>query len=258
MSTMRDRFPRIFFGGRSTVTVNDRVAVKRLSARQDTGQVLYREAFALSRCRHIALPCLLSWSERTSTLQMTGFDGPNLEEYIRDHGPLPKRIVAQILSSIASALRHLHAAGLFHLDVKPRNLVVESRAGVVSPRLVDLGSCGGPALPLPFPTEQTKLRRLGGGAFRHCCPDQLFQRVDALGEHWDAFALGATAFFALFGRWPAQNDTSRVAKVERDYRLINRFPASETVTEIIRSLLDADAVIAARALRYLGRDQLKT
>lgn len=255
-STTQGSFHRVAFGGRSIVLVGGGVAVKQVATRRGTNFVLRREASALARCRTSALPRLLGWSETSSTIRMTGFEGPNLEEYVSVQGPLPKRTVASILSTIGSALRHLHATGLFHLDVKPRNVVIERHGGAVCARLVDLGSCAGPALPLPELNEETRLRRLGGGAFRHCCPDQLFQRFEALGEHWDAFGLGATAFYALSGRWPADNDTVRAATVARHYRLLNRYPAYEPLTETIRSLLDADPATAARILQKLGTANL--
>ena len=48
---------------------------------------------------------------------------------VRRLGPLPIARVAAIISSVASALDAAHAVGLVHRDVKPANMLVDSRPG---------------------------------------------------------------------------------------------------------------------------------
>lgn len=245
----------IIRGGRAVVEIRGTVAAKRLDPCPDVRFQLRREAIALAACHHSALPRLLSWREDPATLQMTGFSGINLETYIEQEGPLEPAMIRTMLRTVASALRHMHSLGLFHLDVKPRNIVLEPSGTDMVLRLIDLGSSAGPRLPLP-PIGEDRFRRLGGGRFLHCRFEQLVQDIEALGRHWDAFGLGASGFYARFGRWPFYNDDRNQVTAERYSHLINRFQAIDSELEAIRALLDPRPGTALRCLDQLARDSL--
>ena len=55
-------------------------------------------------------------------------DGKDLTNYLREHpGPIPLAMALPLLQEIASALDYAHAQGVVHRDVKPSNILLESR-----------------------------------------------------------------------------------------------------------------------------------
>lgn len=69
-------------------------------------------------------------------------DGPNLEEFVRGHGPLPIGLACELIRQAAAGLQHAFEMGMLHRDVKPANLLVQPAAkknaiGVV--KILDFG-----------------------------------------------------------------------------------------------------------------------
>jgi Protein kinase domain len=54
--------------------------------------------------------------------------GGDLGRLLEREGPLSRERAVEIISPVASALDHAHAAGLVHRDVKPANILVDTRA----------------------------------------------------------------------------------------------------------------------------------
>lgn len=116
-------------------------------------------------------------------------DGPSLAavlEMLSKRGTsLAPELTARVVSDVLVALVDVHAAGLVHADVNPRNVVVD-RTGRA--RLVDFGSCGPPRL-----TE-------GGviGSLAYAAPELILtRRIDTACDLW---SVGVLAWECLHGR----------------------------------------------------------
>jgi serine/threonine protein kinase len=72
-------------------------------------------------------------------LAMRYIDGLDLEAMIAADGPLEPALAAGLIGQLASALDAAHARGLVHRDVKPANVLVESRDGEAHAYLTDFG-----------------------------------------------------------------------------------------------------------------------
>ena len=71
-------------------------------------------------------------------LAMELVDGDTLEEVVRS-GPLAPGHVAAILAQVVEALVAIHAAGLVHCDLSPRNVMVTARDGRLRVKVLDFG-----------------------------------------------------------------------------------------------------------------------
>ena len=112
-------------------------AVKVPRTRGGWTRWIYREAVALARVRHPALPAVLEVGESDDLpyLVMELVEGETLAERLR-RGPLDEAAAIDLGIELADALAAVHGAGLVHRDVKPRNILLGLGGRV---RLVDFG-----------------------------------------------------------------------------------------------------------------------
>jgi serine/threonine protein kinase len=102
-----------------------------------------REARAVSRVRHPNIVPLYDYGEADGCyyLVLEYIPGGSLKK--RLEGPLPPRIAAGLMETIARAVGHIHEHGLFHLDLKPSNILLDGEVDapwdVVTPRVSDFG-----------------------------------------------------------------------------------------------------------------------
>ncbi|MCC6509700.1 MAG: serine/threonine protein kinase, partial [Pirellulaceae bacterium] len=72
----------------------------------------------------------------THYIVMEYVDGADLQSMVKKKGPMPFADIADYISQAARGLQHAHDMGLIHRDVKPANLLVNSKGKV---KLLDLG-----------------------------------------------------------------------------------------------------------------------
>ena len=87
------------------------------------------EAQTMARFKHehiVRVHDLINRSGRPYCLVLDFVDGPNLTEYLQQHGALAPRDALEVGRQLASALEHAHAFRVWHRDVKPRNVLIAS------------------------------------------------------------------------------------------------------------------------------------
>jgi predicted ATPase len=129
-------------------------------------------------------------------IAMRHVSGGSVRDLLQREGPLPAARVAAIISPLASALDAAHAAGLVHRDVKPANMLVDTRPGRPDHvYLSDFGLAKGRS-------SSARLTRTGVnlGTVAYMAPEQIEGReVDG---RTDQYALACAAFELLAGVVP--------------------------------------------------------
>lgn len=63
-------------------------------------------------------------------------DGMNIEQYIRQNGPIPYETAIEMMKNILDALQHVHDIGIIHRDLKPSNIMIRQNGDIC---LLDFG-----------------------------------------------------------------------------------------------------------------------
>jgi serine/threonine protein kinase len=131
-------------------------------------------------------------------IAMRYVDGTDLGDYLRSlHSPLEPVTATGLIAEVADGLDAAHAIGLVHRDVKPPNILLDSR---LHPYLTDFG------LTKQVSSQSVNTKTgLWIGSVKYAAPEQIEGGpVDARS---DVYALGCVLFEALTRRLPHARDT---------------------------------------------------
>ena len=132
----------------------------------------------------------------TAYYVMDYVDGENLSERLRrTDRPMTESEVHLILPQILDALKAVHDAGMWHLDLKPANIMVDKTGNV---KLIDFGASKQFNAQKGGATTSTAVSYTNGYAPR----EQMEQNYDKFGPWTDIYALGATLYNLLTNKRP--------------------------------------------------------
>lgn len=117
--------------------------------------------------------------------------------------PLPTESCVHYAADVTRALRHLHAHGIVHLDLKPANVIV-SRAGVC--KLADFG-CSLKVEPV-VDRDASSRRMEIGGTYTHRAPELL--RGENVTPGADVYSFGVTLWQLLTREPPYEGERQHI------------------------------------------------
>jgi serine/threonine protein kinase len=141
----------------------------------------------------------LEFHEDRPCLVMEYVPGHNFEQCLLEEKPTPQQ-AAGWLAQLAGAVESAHRRGVIHLDIKPRNILLDEQ-----PRLIDFGVAR---------LEQIwDGKAASGQTTSYLAPEQTRQEIEKIGERSDIFGLGAVLYFLLTGHAPFEGKDETEALV---------------------------------------------
>ncbi len=179
----------------TTVSVSNRENVNQFEEQREKFK---KEARRLRRLHndHLVRVHDLFDENGTSYYVMDYVDGESLSERLKRTGePMSEAEVWKILPQILDALKTVHGQGIWHLDLKPGNIMID-RQGTA--KVIDFGASKQLNAQNGGATTSTAVNYTRGYAPR----EQEAQHYDKFGPWTDLYALGATVYNLVTGNKP--------------------------------------------------------
>ncbi|WP_430403485.1 protein kinase domain-containing protein [Fluviicola sp.] len=155
-------------------------------------------------------------------------NGITLRDYLEQFRSKEKaKKLFEVLEQLEPILEHIHESQIYHLDIKPGNIIVDSSKGVrVS--LIDFG--------LALNKQEAETRKtlfpLGFAA-----PELLLNHLELVDARTDYFALGVSCWTCLQGRMPLIDpNPSITTNLQLTYPLPNLDSKYKAFSEVLQKL----------------------
>lgn len=196
------------------------VALKILSSdltkTERARQLFEREVKAAARLNHPNIVTAFDANQVGDRffLVMEFVDGPNLNDMVKEHGPLPVSQACDYIRQAAIGLQYAHDLGMVHRDIKPSNLLVQKNkinpaTGSSIVKILDFGLArlntsedGSPGDDSIDVKAQTVM-----GTPDFLSPEQA-RNLHATDSRSDLYSLGCTFYFLLTGKPPFQGGST--------------------------------------------------
>jgi hypothetical protein len=127
---------------------------------------------------------------------MEYLDGVDLEDLVKEYGPMAPGRAVRVLRQVCAALTEAHGIGLIHRDIKPANILLCERGGFPDiAKVLDFG--------LVREISGSSDSRLTADNVLHGTPQYLapeaIRNSDSIDARSDLYALGAVGYFLLTG-----------------------------------------------------------
>ena len=176
-----------------------------------------REAQMMAGMDHPNVVRVLDVFEENETAYyvMENLAGGSLKAKVEAHGPLSEADAEKYIREVADALAYIHSLNTVHLDVKPANILLNSRGEAV---LIDFGiskhydSAG----------EQTSSTPVGISKGYAPLEQGRDGDVSQFGPSTDIYALGATLYYLVSGMVPPEASVAAEDGIPRPMGLSDR------------------------------------
>jgi serine/threonine protein kinase len=227
----------------------DRIVALKILAPQaiatDLAQQMFRqEARAAGQLNHPNIVMAFDANEVKGRhfLAMEFVDGPNLEQFVHQHGPVPIGLACEIIFQAANGLQHAHEKGVVHRDIKPANLLLqrEPAAKTIQVKILDFG------------LARLRRRRKNAvspslmGTPDYLSPEQAHD-VNEADVRSDLYSLGCTFYFLLTGQvpFPSGNIIHKLNRHDREQATpveILRPGVPTNIANVVRKLMAKNAI----------------
>ena len=228
----------------SSVTVSNN-ANSNLFAHQKRKFVKEAQRIAGLNNKHIVKVHDMFEENDTAYYVMDYIEGESLQDVItHHHGALAESSVRDYLNQILSALSAMHQHSIWHLDIKPANIMLDKNGNIV---LIDFGASKQIESDGTL-TVSTSLSLTQGFA----APEQLQGTIQNIGAWTDFYALGATLYVLLTRTMPptfadiasegsntfhfSQNVSTQMRQMVEWMMKLNKHERPQSVDEIQRRL----------------------
>ena len=162
----------------------------------------------------------------TAYYVMDYVDGENLSARLkRTNAPLAESEVRNYLNQILDGLEAIHNEGMFHLDIKPANIMVDSHDVV---KLIDFGASKQQST-VGGATMSTGISYTNG----YAPSEQMAQSYDKFGPWTDFYALGATVYKLLTNQDPPSVSDLSEDETEDKHLALPMPNVSEEMKELV-------------------------
>lgn len=158
-------------------------------------------------------------------------EGEPLSDVLKKNGPYTVSEAAPLFSAILKALGTAHAAGIVHLDLSPRNVLLDKHN---VPKVMDFGLS-------QFASLVPKSGKTATGTLRYMAPEHFLGTK--LGPWTDVFALGSTFFELITGHRAMRGDTLKdiqtsIVKADVDLSVLSLDPHGEAFARFLSGALE--------------------
>src|SRR5262245_15924180 len=221
----------------SLMTVALKLLHPRFTGRPEYRRALLPEARRAATVTHTRCARLLDVGEveeGVAYLAMELVEGKTLEALMRGGKMAPSHAV-DILLQVAEALEAIHAAGLVHCDLSPRNVMVALRSGQLHVKVLDFGIARSVALAGDEPAPGSEFTGFVNPAFS--APELLARaKVD---QRADLYSFGTLAWLLLTGSMPIDDTDARRAALAVAAGELRPWPRVPGVPRVLQRLVQA-------------------
>ena len=184
----------------------------------------------------------------TAYYVMDYVDGESLSALLKRTGqPLTEAEVWKILPQVLDALRTVHGQGIWHLDLKPSNIMMD-RDGTV--KIIDFGASKQMSGKQGGATTSTAVSYTNGFAPR----EQMEQNLDKFGPWTDLYALGATLYNLLSGkRPPLPTDIDDDTSADKHFALPLPAAVSQKMRQLVLWLMSTNRMLRPQSVEEVQK-----
>ena len=180
----------------------------------------------------------LAEADGVKFITMEFVEGSDLRRILVENGKLPPEKAIEIIRQVCIALDAAHSAGVIHRDLKPQNIMQETKSGRIL--VMDFG--------LARSIESEGLTQTGAllGTIEYMSPEQSMGKT--LDQRSDIFAIGLIFYELLTGNTPYKADTAMASLLRRNQE--RAVPAAELDKSIPKGLSDIVSKCLERDLEH--------